>query len=65
MNKKSAFSPSDSPKGEPEKATNENKMNESILKYKPESPLSGDLGVNCELAKPESGHEEPGRGTQI
>ena len=26
-------------------------MNESILKYRPESPLSGDLGVKCKLAE--------------
>ncbi|RIH66369.1 hypothetical protein D1164_05545 [Mariniphaga sediminis] len=50
MNKQSAFSPSDSLKGEPEKATNDNKMNKSILKYLLKSPLSGDLGVKCELA---------------
>jgi hypothetical protein len=35
-------------------------MNESILKYRPESPLSGDLGVNCELAKLRNNYTEPG-----
>jgi hypothetical protein len=45
MSEKSAFSLSDSLEGEPEKATNDNKMNKSILKYRLKSPLLEDLGV--------------------
>jgi hypothetical protein len=35
-------------------------MNETILKHRPQSPLSGDLGANCKSAKLGGGKAEPG-----
>jgi hypothetical protein len=40
-------------------------MNKSILKNRQESPLSGDLGVNCELAMPERGNKKSCGGAEM